>query len=528
MTALANGRFLVTFERLDYSSTPTISSENGLLYTNAVIYNADGSVYSSEQTLLTRSDAQQLNNNNAQVSVVALPNGGFAMAYLSADQATSTATDMVAIYDANGVLQQTIAIPATTSSTNFASFRNSSSRPMASSRSTTPSPAAASTTLVTPTISAPPAGHVLPTPTPLTPFAGVVVADAAPVATETLSIQQTGGGVLADGVGFSGLTLVKKGLYSLSGTPTAVTAELDALTFAPVASSTATFTLTDTTGAGTSTKEKIAYSFNASAALTKIETWNADGSIHDIDYLTGGTFHGVAYASYDNSYAFGFRNLETFYDASGNVVASETFQANGGYSLYLGGTLEQQKTVNADGTYDIHTYGVTGQAYTDYDIVYNASGKPTYATYSNGMSATYSYDASGNLSEIVTTGIRARTGHHLCVLWRERQGGERDFHQERRLRSDGMSNLDGSVQDIHVRRERSPASPMRPTTIPIPPASATWRPSTTQAMYSLRDVPAERRLLALSRRDGVCDHSGAAEDGQCGRELRHRLHQPDG
>ena len=43
--------------------------------------------------------------------------------------------------------------------------------------------------------------------------------------------------------------------------------------------------------------------------------------------------------------------------AGGNVLASESFATNGGYSITVGGVLTQQKTVNADGSYDIHYYG---------------------------------------------------------------------------------------------------------------------------------------------------------------------------
>ena len=56
---------------------------------------------------------------------------------------------------------------------------------------------------------------------------------------------------------------------------------------------------------------------------------------------------GVGYSQIDNAYtSAGIRDLATFYDASGNVVASESFPSNGGYTVTVGGVVTQQETVN--------------------------------------------------------------------------------------------------------------------------------------------------------------------------------------
>ena len=74
-------------------------------------------------------------------------------------------------------------------------------------------------------------------------------------ATDTLTITLGGkGGTLTDGTGFSSLTTVSAGVYSLSGTAAAITSELDALIFTPTAgapntTSTTTFTLSDQSSA---------------------------------------------------------------------------------------------------------------------------------------------------------------------------------------------------------------------------------------------------------------------------------------
>ena len=54
---------------------------------------------------------------------------------------------------------------------------------------------------------------------------------------------------------------------------------------------------------------------------------------------------------------------------SGNVVATETFTSNGGFTITLGGTLFEQKTVNADSSYDVRYYTAgtfNGVAYASY------------------------------------------------------------------------------------------------------------------------------------------------------------------
>ncbi|MGP0104360.1 CARDB domain-containing protein, partial [Rhodoblastus sp.] len=92
--------------------------------------------------------------------------------------------------------------------------------------------------------------------------------------------------------------------------------------------------------------------------LYQTETWNADGS-YDILHDTAGSAWGQPYASYDFTYtSAGVLDQETFYsgaNGAGAIVASETLQSNGGYELTIDGALHQTKTVNADGSYDLLT-----------------------------------------------------------------------------------------------------------------------------------------------------------------------------
>ena len=105
------------------------------------------------------------------------------------------------------------------------------------------------------------------------------------------------------------------------------------------------------------------------ARLFEQKTVNADSS-YDVRYYTAGTFNGVAYASYDRAYtAANVLTVATYYNGSGNVVATETFTSNGGFTITLGGTLFEQKTVNADSSYDVRYYTAgtfNGVAYASY------------------------------------------------------------------------------------------------------------------------------------------------------------------
>jgi autotransporter passenger strand-loop-strand repeat protein len=104
---------------------------------------------------------------------------------------------------------------------------------------------------VSPTISGAAAGQTTTSEAPVTPFASVTIADTNAKATETLTITVGGAGGVLKGTGLSGGT---GGIYVLSGTASAVTSQLEALSFTPAAGapgskSTSTFTLSDQSSA---------------------------------------------------------------------------------------------------------------------------------------------------------------------------------------------------------------------------------------------------------------------------------------
>ena len=136
--------------------------------------------------------------------------------------------------------------------------------------------ASAPTRALRPTITGARANQSDPSGQPDTPFAKVTITDPNVGATDSLSIQLSGlGGTLADGVGFTGLTENQAGVYLLSGTAEAITAELDAVIYTPATGSgTTTFSLIDTSLAGTSaSNDKTTVNVGAAmAALLHPET----------------------------------------------------------------------------------------------------------------------------------------------------------------------------------------------------------------------------------------------------------------
>ena len=106
---------------------------------------------------------------------------------------------------------------------------------------------------LSPVISGTVAGQFASSGQPETPFSSVTISEPNIDTSDILSIQVTdGGGILSDGAGFSGLTTTAPGVYTFSGSATAISKELDALVFVPSGyPATTTLTLTDTTSAGT-------------------------------------------------------------------------------------------------------------------------------------------------------------------------------------------------------------------------------------------------------------------------------------
>ncbi len=178
--------------------------------------------------------------------------------------ATDTAANVTAELDAL-IFTPTAGVPNTSSTTSFTLSDKSSAYGTATSDGTTSvidsDPAVAPT--ITGTITGTVANQATISEGTVTPFSGVTIGDTnGNSPTETLTITLSGGGTLADGANFNGLTDNHNGSYTLAtDTAANVTAELDALIFTPTAgvpntSSTTSFTLSDKSSAyGTATSD---------------------------------------------------------------------------------------------------------------------------------------------------------------------------------------------------------------------------------------------------------------------------------
>lgn len=115
------------------------------------------------------------------------------------------------------------------------------------------------------------------------------------------------------------------------------------------------------------------------------------------------------------------------------------------------GTGAQTLTWNSDGSlHDIHYQVISGTTYTDYDVIYNAKGLASSATYSNGMTEGWTYNADSSLHEIVDNGITGQkwtssdtvygsAGTPVSETW---TNGTTLVQTE-------TWNADGSVHDVH-------------------------------------------------------------------------------
>jgi endoglucanase len=82
-----------------------------------------------------------------------------------------------------------------------------------------------------------------------------------------------------------------------------------------------------------------------------------------------------------------------------------------------GTTVVETAGWNASNQYVVHFYGITNQPYTDYSIVYDATGKAASEAFSNGMTENLTYNSDGSLHEIVTNGIMGQNYTSTDILY---------------------------------------------------------------------------------------------------------------
>jgi hypothetical protein len=102
-----------------------------------------------------------------------------------------------------------------------------------------------------------------------------------------------------------------------------------------------------------------------------------------------------------------YTSYDVFYGTNGKPL--ETLYSNGMNATW---------SYNAAGLlHDIAYFDVTGRPYTQYDVVYGPNGKPATATYSNGLTSTWTYNTDGSLHDVAYTGVTGQAYTSYDVLY---------------------------------------------------------------------------------------------------------------
>ena len=118
------------------------------------------------------------------------------------------------------------------------------------------------------------------------------------------------------------------------------------------------------------------------AAGIALEQPYSGGTVEVINYSASGAVSSVQYLGIVDA---AYSSYTVIYGANGK-------QTSASYSNGMTATW----TLNANGSYDIAFAGVTGAAYTSCTVDYGANGEPESASYSNGMTATWTYNPGGS------------------------------------------------------------------------------------------------------------------------------------
>ncbi len=226
------------------------------------------------------------------------------------------------------------------------------------------------------------------------PFASVTIADPNPGATESLTITLTGAGGVLSGPGLGGGA---NGVYALSGAPTLVTEELDALTFTPAAgapntTSTTTFALDDTSSAGVSASDDSTSVIDDDPGVNPVAAFN-----------TGVAFAGRTKATLTGTVAdpYGVTSLEVFSD--GEDLGAATLRKNGVWTFAATlprATYSAISVVATDRIGDVSSTeapfqiqtGIRNQPYTTLESDFNALGQDVADTYTEANGVVFLQD----------------------------------------------------------------------------------------------------------------------------------------
>ena len=227
----------------------------------------------------------------------------------------------------------------------------------------------------------------------------------------------------------------------------------------------------------------------------------------------GAALTGAANSSVTIKGAGGF-TLVAQYDAAGELSQARGLYADGSSDVfvYSAGVLTEEVQTHADRSKDVYFFniasqkyfvehiaygvgglaqyvdylGVTGQAYTSYDVIYGANGKPDSATYSDGMAATWTYNPNGSYQVAYADIPNEAYSSATVQLGLNGKATSETWLSGAALYRTETWNSDGSIHDIHYYvPETFQGVPCARTTAPTRrPVSAISRRSMTRAATS--------------------------------------------
>jgi hypothetical protein len=120
------------------------------------------------------------------------------------------------------------------------------------------------------------------------------------------------------------------------------------------------------------------YFYSANGALSRVATYDADGTLDRRVFGVTGAMGGASFTSFDVFVdATGAAVQKLFLDAQGAVVATKTFTTDG-FSLYVDGALNIKRTPDGNGSFDVFRYDLServgGMAFDSIDVSYLSNG----------------------------------------------------------------------------------------------------------------------------------------------------------
>jgi hypothetical protein len=168
---------------------------------------------------------------------------------------------------------------------------------------------------------------------------------------------------------------------------TGAAASLDALTAAQIKDFAADGVTTITSTSGDLTLTAAQDAALGAGGISVIEPYAA-GTTEVVTFNASG---GLATILYQGITGQAYTSYTVTYGANGKRASAS--YSNG---------MSAKWTYNANGSCAVAFSGVTGQAYTSYTVDYGANGKRTSVAFSDGMTETWKYDADGSYSLVAT------------------------------------------------------------------------------------------------------------------------------